>query len=125
MAEDMSAAMALLARSARLKLFAMLRQTVRPELLPERLGDHLRWMIGQEKAGAIFLSGPMAPHAGSMPLDGLTLIRAAGLAEAEAIARQDPFVAAGIVTFQMCEWTANEGSISVQLSLSDSTLVLR
>jgi uncharacterized protein YciI len=114
--------LALLARSAKLKLFVMLRRTIKPEIQRDSLGDHLQWMIGAEKAGHIFLSGPVAPRDGATALDGLTLIRAATLQDAEAIAQGDPFVARGIVAFEMREWTANEGALSLTVTLSDSTV---
>jgi uncharacterized protein YciI len=116
---------ALLARAAKLRLFVMLRRTVNPALLPEKLGAHLRWMIDQEKDGRIFLSGPIAPHVGMTILDGLTVLRASSLAEAEEIGMQDPFVQSGVVAFEMREWTVNEGAIPLTVTLSDSTAVFR
>ncbi len=114
----------LLARAAKLKLFVMLRRTLKPALLPERLGEHLRWMIGQEKEGRIFLSGPIAPHPSATALDGLTIVRADSLAAAQEIARNDPFVQSGIVAFEMREWTVNEGAIPVTVTLSDSAAAI-
>jgi uncharacterized protein len=115
----------LLARSAKLKLFVMLRRTVRPEMLPERLSDHLQWIIAQEKEGRIFLSGPITSRTDATPLDGLTIIRAADLSEAEALASQDPFIQSGIVAFEMREWTVNEGALPLVVTLSDSLAVFR
>ena len=111
----------LLARAAKLRLFVMLRRTVDPARIPEKLGEHLRWMIGEEKAGRVFLSGPVAPR-GVTALDGLTILRVRDMAEAEDMAARDPFVQSGIVTFEMREWIVNEGSISVMVTLSDSTV---
>ena len=114
----------LLAQAAKLKLFVMLRRTIDPARLSEKLGDHLVWMIGEEKAGRIFLSGPVMPRAGAAALDGLTILRVSDLAEAEKIAALDPFVQAGIVTFEMREWIVNEGSIAMTVTLSDSTVAV-
>lgn len=113
---------ALLARSAKLKLFVMLRRTVDRALLREHIGSHLRWMIDGETKGQIFLSGPVTPREGATPLDGLTLIRASTLAEAEDLARTDPFVRLGAIEFEMREWTANEGSITLNVTLSNSSV---
>lgn len=110
----------LLARSARLRLYLMIRRTVAPERLRETLDAHLRWIIAQERLGRIFLSGPIAPTADPAVPDGMTVIRAADLAEAAELAGQDPFVQVGAITFQVCEWTVNEGSLSLHVSLSDS-----
>jgi uncharacterized protein len=115
-----SEATQLLSGSARLKLFVMLRRTLEPALLREHLAEHLRWMIAAEKRGAIFLSGPIAKREGASHLDGLTIIRAASLADAEALAADDPLVRIGAVAFEMREWTANEGAINVTVTLSDS-----
>ena len=82
----------LLARAAKLRLFVMLRRTLKPDMLPKMLGTHLRWMIDREKEGSIFLSGPTTSRVGSTPLDGLTIIRADDPAQAQAIAMQDPFI---------------------------------
>ena len=117
-----SAVQQLLARSAKLRLFVMLRRTLRPEALAETLEAHLRWMIEQEAQARIFLSGPTTPRDGSIALDGLTIIRADSLDAAEQIAAEDPFVRSGIVSFEMREWIVNEGSIPLTVTLSNSTV---
>jgi uncharacterized protein YciI len=111
----------LLSRSVKITLFVMLRRTLDQSLLRANLGRHLRWMVDAEKRGQVFLSGPIAKREGGTPLEGLTIIRAANLAEAEALAETDPFVQLGAVGYEMREWTANEGAISVTMTLSDST----
>jgi len=116
---------AMLARSARLKLFVMLRRTEKPAQIPALLAAHLRWMIEREREGVVFLSGPVAPRQGAVALDGMTLLRTDTIEQAEAIAQQDPFVLNGAVSFEMREWTAFEGAIRLELNLSDSTVVLR
>ena len=116
---------ALLARSAKLKVYAMLRRTVDAAGLRANLGAHLTWMIGAEQAGHIMLSGPVAPRAEATPLDGLTIIRADSMEAAEALARQDPFVQLGVVHYEMREWTLNEGCIPLTVTLSDSGVVFR
>jgi uncharacterized protein YciI len=115
----------LLSRSVKMTLFVMLRRTLDQSLLRENLGRHLRWMVDAEKRGQVFLSGPIAKREGAVPLDGLTIIRAADLAEAEALAETDPFVQLGAVGYDMREWTANEGAISVTMTLSDSVVVFQ
>ena len=116
---------AMLARSARLKLFVMLRRTEKPAQIPALLAAHLRWMIEREREGVVFLSGPVAPRQGAVALDGMTLLRTDTIEQAEAIAQQDPLVLNGAVSFEMREWTAFEGAIRLELNLSDSTVVLR
>jgi hypothetical protein len=115
----------LLARAAKLKLFVMLRRVVKPDLLAENLATHLRWLIDREKEGVVFLSGPVAPREGAVTLSGLSILRTTTIEEAEAIARQDPFIKLGVFTYEMHEWTVNEGGISLFVSLSDSTVAIR
>lgn len=116
---------ALLSRSVKMTLFVMLRRTRDRSLLREHIGAHLRWMVDAEKRGQVFLSGPIAPREGTTQLDGLTIIRAANLDEAEELAATDPFVKLGAIEYEIREWTANEGAISLTVSLSDSTVTFR
>jgi uncharacterized protein len=116
-----SEAMQLLARSAKLKLYVRLRRTLDPALLRAHIGDHLRWMIDAEGRGEIFLSGPIAKRDDGTELDGLTIIKTATPAEAEALAQTDPFVKLGAIAYELREWTANEGALSFTVRLSDST----
>ena len=104
-------------------LFVMLRSVGSTAVTPELLDRHLRWIIGEEQAGRIFLSGPLGTA--SRPLHGITVLRAGDLTEAEAIARQDPFVAAGVVTFELHEWTVFEGLIPFVVTLSDGRAAVR
>jgi len=116
---------AMLARSAKLKLFVMLRRTEKPALIPEFLAAHLRWMIEREREGVVFLSGPVVHRQGAVALDGMTLLRTDTIEQAEGVAQQDPFVLNGAVSFEMREWTAFEGAIRLTVNLSDSTVVLQ
>jgi uncharacterized protein len=106
-------------------LFVMLRRTLDQTILRANIGAHLRWMVDAEKRGQIFLSGPVAPREGMTKLDGLTLIRAANLDEAEELAATDPFVKLGAIEYEIREWTANEGAISMTVTLSDSTVTFQ
>ncbi len=107
----------LIANSAALKLVVMLRHGDGRRPDPDLLGRHLGWMVEQEAAGQIFLSGPVAAHDGS--LMGLTVFRTASIETADALARTDPFVTDGLIRYDLYEWTALEGSMSLRVSLSD------
>jgi len=50
---------------------------------------------------------------------------AKSIEEAETIASQDPFIKSGTFTYEMHEWTVNEGGIPLFVSLSDSTVTIR
>ncbi len=123
--QDSDSPAVMLARSVKLKLFVMLRRTEKPAMITEHLGAHLRWMIEREKEGVVFLSGPVTPQQGAAALDGLTILRAGSLAQAAEIARQDPFIQNGVVSFEMREWTVFEGCIPLFITLSDSTVGVR
>jgi len=93
---------------------------------PEQIGavvpDHLEYMIGLEKKGVLFASGPLATDPGKPAGDGLTILRAASVEEARAIASADPFVVSRLRTFEVREWTVMEGSLGLKVNFSDQTL---
>ena len=92
---------------------------------PERIRDilplHLEYMIDLEKKGLVFASGPLASDQG-MRGDGMTILRAASLDEARRIAAADPFVAHGLRTFEVREWTVMEGSLALKVNFSDQSV---
>lgn len=114
----------LLAQSAKKRFYAMLRRTQDAALLRRHLDEHLRWMIGEEKRGCVFLSGT-AESSDGVVLDGLTIIQAGSLDEARTVAGRDPLIASGAVACSLHPWTVNEGSLTLTLHLSDSTGALR
>jgi len=99
----------------RLKLFVIFSYGKGLDLKPY-LADHLTWMIGLEREGKLFASGPFGDGSTG---DGMTIVRAADEAEARKIATQDPFVVNGIRTFKIQPWTVMEGSLSVTVNFSD------
>jgi uncharacterized protein YciI len=87
--------------------------------------DHLDWMLALEADGAVLMSGPLLDGPGTGPGSGVTVLRANDAAEAESIAAADPFVKAGLRTFQVFHWRVNEGSIGVTVSLGTGTYTWR
>ena len=93
-----------------------------PEQLGAVLPDHLEYMMGLEKKGVLFASGPLTA-AKDMPAgDGLTILRAASTEEARQIASTDPFVVNKLRTFEVREWTVMEGSLGLKVNFSDQSL---
>lgn len=84
-------------------------------------GEHISWLLGLERDGVLFLSGPLLSGPGTGPGSGVTVLRTAGQDDAEAVAAKDPFVLAGLRTFTVHRWRLNEGSIAVRLSLGAAT----
>lgn len=83
--------------------------------------DHVAWVLRLEDDGAVFASGPLTAGPGVRPGCGVTVLRAATLDEAELIASGDPFVQAGLRTFDIFEWVLNEGSVAIRISLGAGT----
>jgi uncharacterized protein YciI len=86
------------------------------------LPQHLEYMIGLERKGVLFASGPLAANVGSPVGDGLTILRAESAEEARAIASEDPFVINKLRSFEVREWTLMEGSFGVKVNFSDQSL---
>ena len=86
------------------------------------LPQHLEYMIGLEKQGVLFASGPLTAAAGAPAGDGLTILRAATADEARGMASTDPFVVNKLRTFEVREWTVMEGSLGVKVNFSDQSL---
>jgi hypothetical protein len=95
-----------------------------PEQIGALLPQHLEYMIGLEKNGVLFASGPLADAEGKTRGDGLTIIRAASAADARKIAKRDPFVVNGLRSFEIREWTVMEGSLGIKVNFSDQSLEL-
>ena len=87
------------------------------------LPDHLENQIRLEKAGVIFAAGPTFRADGS-EASGLIVIRAASFEAAKEIADADPWVKAGVRTYELSRWVVNEGSYSVRIHYSDQSVVI-
>ena len=107
----------------RKKLYVILSKgAASAEQLGAVLPDHLEYMIGLEKRGVLFASGPLNTAPGGPVGDGLTILRAASIDEARDLASADPFVRNKIRTFEVREWTVMEGSLGVRVNFSDQSL---
>jgi uncharacterized protein YciI len=113
----------LMRKMLRKKLYVLIsKPAVPPEQLKPFLLAHLEYMIGLEKRGLLFASGPLADGAGPPTGQGLTVLRAGSAAEARALAEADPFFVNGLRTFELKEWTVMEGSLSLRVNLSDQSI---
>jgi uncharacterized protein len=107
----------------RKKLYVVLSTpAVAPDKLQPFLSAHLEYMIGLEKRGLVFASGPLADGAGPPTGAGLTVLRARDMNEARALAEGDPFFVNRLRTFELKEWTVMEGTLGVRVNLSDQTV---
>ena len=113
----------LTASMLRKKLYVVLSKgAATPDQIGAVLPEHLEYMIGLEKKGALFASGPLTAAAGQPAGDGLTILRAGSADEARAIASADPFVINKLRTFEVREWTVMEGSLGLKVNFSDQSL---
>ena len=110
-------------RMLRKKLYVILSKG---EATAEQIGavlpQHLEYMIGLEKKGVLFASGPLAEADGKTRGDGLTILRASSADAARKIAEADPFVVNGLRSFELREWTVMEGSLGIKVNFSDQSL---
>jgi uncharacterized protein len=107
----------------RRKFYAVLsKASPTPEKLKALLPAHLEYMIALEKRGVLFASGPLADGEGPPNGAGLTILRVANAQEARTLAEADPFVANGLRTFELKEWTIMEGTLGLRVNLSDQSV---
>ncbi len=122
MNEDARAA-ELMSKMLRKKLYVLIsKPLVPPEQLKPLLATHLDYMIGLERRGVLFASGPLTEPEGATSGHGLTVLRVTDAGEARRIAQAEPFVAQGLRTFELKEWTVMEGTLGVRVNLSDQTV---
>lgn len=88
------------------------------------LREHLAFLNDLEKRGILFASGPFRDGSAGWGGDGMALIRADSLEEAEAIARDEPFQKAGIRHNRVRPWQLNEGGFSLTVRFMDNEFVL-
>ena len=110
-------------RMLRKKLYVILSMGgATADQIGDVLPQHLEYMIGLEKKGVLFASGPLTAAAGAPTGDGLTILRADSAEDARRIASADPFVVNKLRSFEVREWTVMEGSFGVTVNFSDQSL---
>lgn len=88
-------------------------------LLQQTLPAHLEYQGEMEAAGKLVLAGPLSDPTGeNMFGEGLIIYRASSLDEARGFAEGDPMHKAGARSFDIRRWLVNEGSLSLNVSLS-------
>ncbi len=113
----------LMRKMLRKKLYVLIsKPVVPPDRLKPFLMAHLEYMIGLEKRGVVFASGPLADGEGPPSGHGLTVLRSGSAEEARAIAEADPFFVNGLRTFELKEWTVMEGTLGLRVNLSDQSI---
>jgi hypothetical protein len=91
----------------------------------EHLKEHLEFQCSLERRGIMFGAGPFwADNEEDWLGEGMVIIRAASLAEAQRIAAEDPMHKSGARSFTVRPWLLNEGTITVRVDYSDGKHVL-
>ncbi len=86
----------------------------------ENLEEHLAYQHEIEQNGTMFAAGPFATDDESLwQGEGMVIIRADSLAEAEQVAANDPMHKSGARTYRVRPWLMNEGSFTVRVTYSD------
>jgi uncharacterized protein len=110
-------------RMLRWKLYVVFSTaTGSPGRIKDILPLHLEYMIGLEKKGLVFASGPLTKAGGEPHGDGMTILRSASADEALKVAEADPFFVHGLRTVEVREWTVMEGSLGLKVNFSDQSV---
>jgi len=97
----------------------------KPEDVKDNLPAHLDYQRELEKAGVLFLAGPLSDPAGeNMVGAGLIIYRAQSMENAKERAVNDPMHKSGARSFTLRKWLVNEGSISLSVGLSTGKTIL-
>jgi len=116
---------ALTQRMLRKKLYVVFsKPKTGPDRLAPHLPAHLEYMIGLEKDGLVFGSGPLTEEGGALRGEGMTILRTTTAEEARKIAERDPFYTNGLREFEVKEWTLMEGSVALRVNYSDQSIEL-
>ncbi len=86
----------------------------------ENIEEHLAYQHEIEQNGTMFAAGPFATDDEANWMgEGMVIIRANSLAEAEQVAANDPMHKSGARTYRVRPWLMNEGSFTVKVTYSD------
>ena len=89
--------------------------------------EHKKVLVGLEQRGLLFGAGKLANEKLGEKTGlgyGMFILRAASRAEAEKIAREEPFTRHGYRTMEIHPWQRTEGDITLKLNFQDGTLVI-
>jgi uncharacterized protein YciI len=104
----------------------MMRPAVNPPAPPkpqaEMRLEHHDFLVDMERRGVLFAAGPCRDEEGWVRGTGLLIFRAKSRAEAEALARQEPYTKHGQREIDIIPWQRNEGAMTVNLRLADGIL---
>jgi uncharacterized protein YciI len=108
------------------QLFAVMsRPTDRWRDDPSLLASHVSFLQDFERRGVTFLSGPLGVDNTGWRGHGLTVIRAASVAEARELLANEPFITAGLRACDVMPWLITSGRIIASMRISDADSSIR
>ncbi|MEL6463646.1 MAG: YciI family protein [Pseudomonadota bacterium] len=88
----------------------------------EALEEHLQYQVSLEERGIMFGAGPFwDDNEENWEGEGMVIIRANSMAEAEEIAAADPIHKSGVRSYRVRPWLLNEGTVTVKIRYSDAS----
>jgi len=95
------------------------------EAIKETLPAHLEYQSQLELSGKLAFAGPVSDLSGEqMQGNGMIIYRAQSLEEARILADADPMHSAGARSYTVRRWLINEGSLSLNVALSNQKIAL-
>ena len=92
----------------------------------EVLDEHLAYQNKIQDEGIMFGAGPFSDDAEqNWDGDGMVIIRADSMAAAKVIADNDPMHKAGARSYKIRPWLLNEGKVTVDLTFSNKSMVIK
>lgn len=101
------------------------RPTKTLEEMQPHIGRHLEFVARLSADGCLFAAGPFLTRDGEATGEGMFILRADEVAEAETIAAADPFHQAGVRSFDVRKWVCNVGWIGLELNYATRTFELK
>ncbi len=86
--------------------------------------DHIAYVCSLEADGRLLAAGPFLDEAGSPNGEGMFILRVNSAAEAEAIARADPYFRAGYRRYELQPWRRSEGSFNINIKIAANLVTL-
>lgn len=88
----------------------------------ENLEPHLKFQVELEEKGIMFGAGPFfTDDMKDWQGEGMVIIRAESMEEADKIAASDPMHQSGARSYKIRPWLMNEGSVTLKVRFSDGS----
>jgi uncharacterized protein YciI len=86
--------------------------------------DHITYVCSLEADGRLLAAGPFLNDAGSPNGHGMFILRVNSAAEAEAIAKADPYFRAGYRRYELRPWRRSEGNLNINIKIAANVVTL-